>query len=177
MKTCVLLVTLVSAFVLAPCLWSQEAAAPAPAVQAQPQEAQAVEPAPAKHPILMYIPNRIFDVFDIVRARVRIGPGLSAGVHATSLVEVFVGGHDTAYIGLPGARGRPMIPRLVGYDVHPVAGAVGTGHSAHAPYYDPLEIQVEAQPLIAGVSVGVALLEVVDFVGGFLFIDIKNDDF
>jgi hypothetical protein len=177
MKAWMVLLMLASVLVCRPCLWSQEpaAAATAPAPPAQPAQSEKV--APAKHPILMYIPNRLFDALDIIRARVRVGPGLSVGVHATAIADVFIGAHDTAYIGLPGPRGRAQIPRLVGYDVRPNTGTPATDNAEHAPYFDPAEIEAEAQALIVGPSVGVALMEVVDFVGGFFCIDIKNDDF
>ncbi len=32
--------------------------------------------------IVLYIPNRVFDILDIIRLRLRVGPGISAGVHA-----------------------------------------------------------------------------------------------
>src|SRR5262245_39031928 len=56
-----------------------------PQTQSQPAE----EPEPEYsfgHKLLWYIPNRISDVLDIVRARVRVGPGLEVGARVTELV-------------------------------------------------------------------------------------------
>ena len=61
--------------------------------------------------IAMYIPNRVFDVLDIVRARVRLGPGVAIGVRATEYADLFAGTYATVYAGLPGPRNR-KIPRL-----------------------------------------------------------------
>ena len=41
-----------------------------------------------KHPILCYLPNRIFDMLDIVRLRLRVGPGISIGARVTKLTNV-----------------------------------------------------------------------------------------
>jgi len=136
---------------------------------------------PKKHPILMYIPNRIFDLLDIVRLRVRLGPGLSVGARATSIATVFVGGHSTAYVGLPGPRGKPEIPWIFGLEdsYGPlIAPAKETEEEAERhPYYGPMEIGAEVQAGIIGVSVGVEPLEALDFLAGIFFIDLKGDDF
>ena len=36
--------------------------------------------------IVFYIPDRVFDLMDIFRVRVRVGPGISAGVRARRLL-------------------------------------------------------------------------------------------
>ncbi len=136
---------------------------------------------PRKHPILMYIPNRIFDVLDIVRARVRLGPGISVGARVTSIVTVFVGGHSTAYVGVPGPRGKPEVSLPFGLEDNsgPALAPTKEGEeqAAKRPYYGPMEIGAEAQAVIVGVSVGVEPLEAMDLLAGILFIDLKGDDF
>jgi len=136
---------------------------------------------PRKHPILMYIPNRIFDVLDIVRARVRLGPGISVGARVTSIVTVFVGGHSTAYVGVPGPRGKPEVSLPFGLEDNSGPALAPTKESeeqaAKRPYYGPMEIGAEAQAAIAGVSVGVEPLEALDLLAGIFFIDLKGDDY
>ena len=136
---------------------------------------------PRKHPILMYIPNRIFDVLDIVRARVRIGPGLSVGARVTSIVTIFVGGHSTAYVGLPGPRGKPVVSLPFGLEDNSGPSLAPTKESKEEtekrPYYGPTEIGAEAQAVIVGVNVGVEPLEALDFLAGIIFVDLKGDDF
>ena len=136
---------------------------------------------PKKHPILMYIPNRIFDVLDIVRARVRIGPGLSVGARVASIVTVFVGGHSTAYVGLPGPRGKPEVSLPFGLEDSSGPSLAPAKENSEEtdryPYYGPMEIGAEAQAAIVGVSVGVEPLEALDFLAGIIFIDLKGDDY
>jgi hypothetical protein len=136
---------------------------------------------PRKHPVLMYIPNRIFDVLDIVRARVRLGPGISVGARVTSIVTVFVGGHSTAYVGVPGPRGKPEVSLPFGLEDNSGPALAPTKESeeqaAKRPYYGPMEIGAETQALIAGISVGVEPLEALDLLSGIFFIDLKGDDF
>ena len=136
---------------------------------------------PRKHPILMYIPNRIFDALDIVRARVRIGPGLSVGARVGSIATIFVGGHSTAYVGLPGPRGKPEISLPFGLEDSAGQALAPARESEEEiekhPYYGPTEIGAEAQAAIVGVSVGVEPLEALDFLAGIFFIDLKGDDF
>src|SRR5258708_7862594 len=54
------------------------------------------------HKVLLYIPNRIVDFFDIFRVRVRLGPGVAASVRATKYASAFIGTYATTYVGLPG---------------------------------------------------------------------------
>ncbi len=69
--------------------------------------AQMGRPAPVEagviKSIVCYIPNRVFDLMDIVRLRVRVGPGISVGVRATRPLSAFAGFHSTAFIGTAGS--------------------------------------------------------------------------
>ncbi len=130
-----------------------------------------------KHPILMYLPNRIFDLMDIFRVRVRVGPGISAGVRATRPVSAFVGFHSSVFAGLPGPRGKAEIPWPVGIENRGGAQVSVVDLSTKETYYDPLEIGLEAHPLIVGFNIGIGVFEVLDFATGFLFIDLQRDDF
>lgn len=134
-----------------------------------------------KHPVIMYIPNRIFDIIDIIRLRVRVGPGLSVGARATEFADVFLGAHSTGYIGLRGARGKTEIPWPFGPEnnsglevsVIDTTGSQGSG----TPYNDPLEVGLQAQALLIGFNIGLELFEVFDLATGLLFIDLQDDDF
>ncbi|MBN2107796.1 MAG: hypothetical protein JW832_10255 [Deltaproteobacteria bacterium] len=130
-----------------------------------------------KHPILMYLPNRIFDLMDIFRVRVRVGPGISAGVRATTPVSVFVGFHRSVFAGLPGPRGKAKIPWPAGIENRGGAQVSVVDLSTKETYYDPLEIGLEAHPLIVGFNFGIGVFELLDFATGFLFIDLQRDDF
>jgi hypothetical protein len=143
--------------------------------------AQLGRPAPAEagvfKAIVCYIPNRVFDLMDIVRFRVRLGPGISAGVRATRPLSAFLGMHSSVFIGLPGPRGKAKLPLPVGFDLRSGAQVSLADVSAGGPYYGPLEVGFEIQPLLVGVNVGVGIWEIVDFITGFVFIDLQDDDF
>lgn len=133
-----------------------------------------------RHPILMYIPNRIFDVFDIVRVRARIGPGIQAGVRATDPIDFSLGAYQTFWVGVPGPRTRPRIPWIMGLEARQgmeVGIFEGLTEEDYGPGYQWDEIGLDLQALVAGASVGVSFAEVFDLVLGVLFIDISGDDY
>ena len=143
--------------------------------------AQMGRPAPveagAVGAIVCYIPNRVFDLMDIVRFRIRVGPGISAGVRATRPLSAFVGLHSTVFVGLPGPRGRKKIPWPVGLDLRAGAQVSVADASSGKPYYDFLEVGFEVQPLLVGWNIGIGGIEILDFVTGLVFIDLMDDDF
>lgn len=144
---------------------------------AGPQEAQ--PSSRSRHPILFYLPNRIFDVLDVVRARVRVGPGVAVSARATKPVSVTLGVYASLFAGLPGPRGRAKIPWPVGMENY--AGAdvsvFGASTKGFGPSYGPAEVGAGVQALIVGADIGIEPLELVDLVLGFVFIDIRHDDF
>lgn len=85
------------------------------------------------HSVLFYLPNRIFDVLDIVRARVKVGPGFGAGVRVTDVGELYLGSYASVFAGLPGPRQQPAIPIPAGIEsrggvkVSVLDGTVGKG--------------------------------------------------
>ena len=130
--------------------------------------------------ILMYLPNRILDVFDIVRARARVGPGAALDVRATQLVNLFMGRYQSFYLGLPGPRNRPEIKWPVGGESWSGFGVVEAEDSVdlvwEGPDYGLGEIGVGVHALLVGADVGVDPLEAVDFVLGLLTFDLRGDD-
>ncbi len=159
---------------------------PATAPASAKGEEPGTTPAPAKvepekHPVLMYLPNRIFDILDLARARVRVGPGFTVQARATQVLDVVLGAHATVFAGLPGPRGRPRVNLPIGLETF--AGAelsvVGdtTDDGWSKPYYGPLEVGAGFQAAIIGVDVGIDPLEIFDFVAGILFFDPKGDDY
>lgn len=132
------------------------------------------------HALLLYLPNRIFDVFDIVRARVRIGPGFGVQVRATQVASVVLAAYSTVFVGLHGHRGEPSIPWPVGLEILAGAEVSVVGADADAgmgPNYGPVEIGLGLHAALVGFDVGVEPLEILDLVTGFLFIDLVGDDY
>ncbi|MBU0677948.1 MAG: hypothetical protein KJ626_07500 [Verrucomicrobia bacterium] len=141
-------------------------------------EAEAERPS-VLHRVLMYIPNRVLDIFDMVRLRVRVGPGLAAGVRATEFADVYAGSYASVYVGLPGPRSR-KIPRLPvglesfnGLEVSAAQLATGAGMG---PDYSTTEIGASAHLFIVGVDAGFDPMEIVDLIGGFFCWDPRGDD-
>lgn len=156
------------------------AAAPAPGRCEEPAAAPAEEPR-EKHPVLMYIPNRLFDVLDLVRVRVRVGPGFTVQARVTEAVDMVLGAHATVFAGIPGPRGRPRVNLPVGVETFAGAELSVAGDKSEEgwskPYYGPLEVGAGFQAAIIGLDVGIDPLEILDFAGGILFLDLKDDDY
>jgi hypothetical protein len=128
------------------------------------------------HTVLLYIPNRIFDILDIVRLRLRLGPGLAIDMRATEFADVFAGAYTSFFIGIPGPRGKPEINWPFGIESRAGAEVSVADGSAGGPYYGWLEFGMGFQFLLIGVDVGVDPWEVVDFACGILTFDPVHDD-
>ncbi|MCB9898361.1 MAG: hypothetical protein H6825_10190 [Planctomycetes bacterium] len=133
------------------------------------------------HRLLFWIPNRIFDVFDMVRARLRLGPGFGLSVRATEFADVSLGAYTTVWVGIHGPRGRPGIPWPAWLEIYAGAGVsvveLSTEDGLFSPHYGWTEFGLGAQLAIIGFDVGVDPLEIVDFVVGIFTFDIIGDDF
>ena len=130
-----------------------------------------------KHPIICYLPNRIFDMLDIVRLRLRVGPGISIGARVTKLTNIFVGAHTSIFAGVYGPRGEALIPWPLGVENHAGADVSLLDASKAGPYIAPLETGLEFQAGIIGISFGICPYEMLDLVTGLFFIDLQKDDY
>src|SRR5262249_21391751 len=61
------------------------------------------------HTGLLYTPNRTCDPLAIVRARLRLGPGLAFDIRATEAADFFVGAYGSIWVGIPGPRREASI--------------------------------------------------------------------
>ena len=144
------------------------------------EDSTSAEPRPERRPVLFYIPNRIFDALDILRLRVRIGPGVAVGARATELVDAEIGAYTSIFVGVPGPRGRPRanlplgVETFTGIEVSVVGG--DSENSADGPNYGALEIGAGFQAALVGLEFGIDPGEMMDFVTSLLFIDLAGDD-
>lgn len=169
-----LIATLVAAFVIStPCsMLAEEKTAEKPAEKQEESHS-------FLHKLAWYIPNRILDAFDMVRLRVRVGPGVAADVRVTKMASVFAGTYATVYAGLPGPRNRRM-PKLPvglesknGVEISVIDATVSGGIE---PDYGPVECGFGAQILLVGFDFGIEPFDILDFITGFFFIDLRRDD-
>jgi hypothetical protein len=131
------------------------------------------------HNVAMYIPNRFLDVLDVVRLRVRVGPGVAVDARATKVVSAFAGSYASVYAGLPGPRNCALPKLPVGFESRSgiqASLADATIEGPIGPDYGPTEIGAGVQALLVGVDVGVEPLDMLDLLTGFLFIDLRDDD-
>jgi hypothetical protein len=131
------------------------------------------------HRLILWAPNRVLDVFDIMRVRLRFGFGLGLGARATKYVAAYAGSYTTIYAGLPGPRCRRMPRSPVGLESYNGAKASVvdlTVDGGIGPDYSPTEFGASFQLILLGIDVGVDPFEVVDFAGGILLWDPRQDD-
>lgn len=126
--------------------------------------------------LLLYLPNRIFDLAEIVRFGVNAGFGLGADLRATWVAQaVFI--HDTSVgAGFQGLRHLPVCVRVA----HSAMG-VGPIKTPSLGLLDwPIndyDIRAEFFVAIVGAHVAVDLGAIGDFVAGLFFFDPSEDDF
>jgi hypothetical protein len=137
------------------------------------------EPKGVWHTVVWYVPNRVLDLVDVFRFRLRAGPGLSANVRVTDYANVFIGRYHSAFLGLPGPRMGPEIRSPIGWEQERgilLMGVDATDDLAHEPGYSPTEFNLGFQALIIGGEVGFDPVELADFLLGFFLYDVRKDD-
>lgn len=131
------------------------------------------------HKILMYLPNRLLDLVDIFRCRLRAGPGLAADARVTIYAANFIGQYDAVYAGLPGPRRAPVLPLPVGREALKgllVMGVDATDATPYPPHYSDSEMTLGVHALLVGLDLGFDPVELGDFLTGWVMIDIAGDD-
>ncbi|MFH0878638.1 MAG: hypothetical protein V2A34_02895 [Lentisphaerota bacterium] len=153
-----------------------------PSVFGQEAPETALAP-PAKkslgHKALFYLPNRLLDLVDIFRCRIRAGSGLAVDLRMTKYVDNFIGKYNSVYVGLPGPRMAPVWPAMAGKEG--LNGVIFLGVSAaddavHPPDYSPSECDLGVQFLLVGLDLGMDPVELGDFLAGFIMRDVRGDD-
>jgi hypothetical protein len=157
-----------------------------PAVLAGPGQAKPTDEPKAPvvehgwgHKLLLYLPNRLLDVADVFRARLRVGPGWAIEMQATQRLSFFGGNYRSVYLGLPGPRAPKKFVSPVGKEGLKgivFMGVDATDVTSHPPGYSISEITAGGHLLIVGADVGLDFWEVADFFTGLVFIDLRKDD-
>jgi hypothetical protein len=126
-----------------------------------------------------YLPNRVLDLADILRARVKVGPGLAAGARVSDYFSFYTGRAHSVYLGLPGPRGGLGPRPLWGLEQSRglvVLGVDATDDLPYAPVYGTGEIGVSLHALLVGAEVTLSPEEFLDFLGGWIGLDPSRDD-
>lgn len=129
--------------------------------------------------VLYYLPNRALDLTDMVRARVRVGPGVHVGARVTDYLSFEAGRYRSFYFGFPGPRYPYRVVAPLGFECKrglELCGVDATDEMKHEPHYSEAEISVGGQFLLVGGRIGVDLFEVADFFAGWVFLDPRGDD-
>ena len=131
--------------------------------------------------LLLYLPNRLLDIFDIERVRARLGAGAALDVLVSRALNLFVVSYQSCYIGLPGPRNRPEIKAPFGSESWSELGVAEAEDSVDrgwdGPDFGLTEIGVVGiHALLIGVDVEVDPIEEFDFVLRLLTIDVMADD-
>ncbi len=142
-------------------------------------DGEAAEGHSTLHTVLLYLPDRLFDLMDVVRLRLRVGPGVAAGIRVTEYADAFAGTYGAIFVGIPGPRGEPAINWPFGLESKSgveASVADATTDLGADPGYGTLEIGVSLHAVILGVDVGLDPWEAVDFLAGILTFDPATDD-
>jgi hypothetical protein len=129
--------------------------------------------------VLAYLPNRAFDLSDIVRLHARVGTGFGVGARVTQFLPVFAGDYRAFWVGLPGPRGRPKLPIPVGLEGQKgvQVGPLRTSTIWRTPEYGVGEVGGGVMVYALGVEIGLDPYELGDFLAGFATVDFARDDF
>jgi len=125
--------------------------------------------------VVLYIPNRIFDLFDMVRFGVNVGPGLGLDARVTKWAKLQLISDTSVGLGLQSLRHLPVCARSqtklgIGFLSTP-------GMDMLNWYYGDYDVRLELYLFLAGAHVAVDLGEIVDFIGGIFTWDPMDDDF
>jgi hypothetical protein len=124
--------------------------------------------------VLLYLPNRVLDLFDVVRLGVNAGPGFGAQAKATDAAQAMYLSRTSVGVGLQGLRHPPVHAGVEG-----ALGAGPLGEDVTAGlgwYHSSTDVRVEVHPAIVGAHVAVDPVEIVDFLLGLFTVDLRDDD-
>ncbi len=124
--------------------------------------------------LLLYLPNRVLDLLDVVRFGVNVGPGLGVDVQATDALRAAIISYVSVGIGYQTLRHLPI---QVGPEASFGVGPLGARGGAILPWHrSGWDVRIELYLLLIGAHVAIEPMEVVDFVTGIIGIDVAGDD-
>ncbi len=148
----------------------------------------------------LYLPDRFFDLLDVISFDLHLGLGALVNVHVTRAVQIGAGGRATGGIGwhdhrslgvlaqtesefvLPGVGAQAYLGALAGTSgLLAVGDALAGVHSPSAELYqeyrDYWAVGVSLTAVVIGLDVDLHPLDLADFLVGFSTFDFLHDDF
>jgi len=128
---------------------------------------------PLSDRLLFWLPNRLLDLWDIIRVDAGVGPSLGGAVRITRFVQAgsrnFMPG--SLRVGALGRRWPIML------ETSDEEGFAPFDYSASAQRdVCTFELGVGLELLVAGAYLGVCPEEIFDFLGGVFLLDFEHDD-
>ncbi|MBI1852121.1 MAG: hypothetical protein HYR85_17415 [Planctomycetes bacterium] len=124
--------------------------------------------------ILLYLPNRVIDLFDVVRFGVDVGPGFGVEGEVTEALQAGVMTRTSVGAGFQTLRHLPV---KIGAETYAAVGPLAASPTVGLPWYrNKWDVRAEAHVAIIGAHVAINPAEILDFVLGFLTIDLMDDD-
>lgn len=125
--------------------------------------------------LLLYLPNRIIDIFDFVRAGVSVGPGIGIDLTATEYLNLSLMTRASVGLGYQTLRHLPI--EAASYAMIGVGPLKMSGDPGLSWHRSPGDIRVELHVLLVGAHVAVEPFEIFDFIVGLIGFDPMDDDF
>ncbi len=122
--------------------------------------------------ILLYLPNRLFDLVEIFRFGVNVGPGIGIDAEATGALRAAVMTRGSVGVGYQGLRHFPV---SLGVDTYIAVGPLDPGLRM-GWYRSEYDIRVEPHLVLVGFHAAIDLLAIGDFFAGWLMYDLEEDD-
>jgi len=152
-----------------------------PALQAPPDAAdeeggaQDEDSRPVLVSILLYLPNRVLDLFDIARAGVSVGPGIGIDLTATELLNLTLMFKTSVGVGYQTLRHLPIeAAAYADVGAGPIKLDADPGFSW---YRSPGDFRVELYVLLVGAHAALEPIEILDFLVGLIGLDPVEDDY
>ncbi|MHC4820625.1 MAG: hypothetical protein ACYTDX_02755 [Planctomycetota bacterium] len=124
--------------------------------------------------LVLWLPNRVLDLFDIAKAGVNAGPGIGVNAKATDFAQGMFLNRTSVGVGLQTLR---SLPAYAGVESAVGAGPLGVDMTAGLGWdHSPTDVRLEVHPVLAGAHVAVDPVAIVDFILGIFTIDISDDD-
>lgn len=127
--------------------------------------------------LALYLPNRIFDIFDLVHVGVGLGPGASFELHLTRVGRIGAGAGVDEAVGWFGRMGAPFQNghyARASFSVWDAQEVLDKDIRWRIPFWD---VGVFGHVYLWEAYAGIAIDELPDLLLGFFAYDLKDDDY